>query len=499
MNLENTHTKWREKAELLELPSLAVIDGNLVPSLSEATFSNISPIDGRVISSVASCDAADVEKAVQSARAAFEDGRWSATPPSHRKKILVNFAQLIEAHAEELALLETLDMGKPIGDAMAIDLPACWGTMAWYGEAIDKIYDEIAPTTQSALGLVTREPLGVVACVVPWNFPLLMAIWKIAPALAAGNSVILKPAEQSSMTAIKLGELALQAGLPPGVLNVVPGFGETAGAAIGLHRDVDAIAFTGSTEIGKKFLEYAGQSNMKSVSLECGGKSPNIVMADCPDLDAAATAAAFAVFFNQGEVCSAGTRLLVERSIQEEFMEKVTSVTNSMVVGDPLCENTTLGAMVSEEQMDRVLSYLEIGMQEGANFVLPGGRVHQESNGFYLKPTIIDGVAPKSRVAQEEIFGPVLCAIPFETTEEAIAIANDSIYGLAAGVWTSNLNTAHKMARNLRAGTVWVNNYDGSDVTVPFGGYRQSGNGRDKSLHAFDKYTQLKTTWISLQ
>ena len=499
MTEQSNDMTWHTKAANLSFCGKALIEGERVDAHSGAEFDCISPIDGRILTSIARCDSQDIESAVNSARAAFDDGRWSHASPAHRKSVMVAFARLVEQHAEELALLETLDMGKPISDAMTVDLPAVWQTLAWFGEAIDKIYDEVAPTGRSSLALVTREPIGVIGCVVPWNFPLLMATWKIAPALAAGNSVILKPAEQSPLSALRLGELALEAGLPPGVLNVLPGYGVDAGAALGLHSEVDAIAFTGSTEVGKKFLTYSGQSNMKHIWLECGGKSPNIVMDDCADLDSAATAAAYAVFFNQGEVCSAGSRLLVQESVYDEFLEKVANVAKLLIVGNPLDTKTAIGAMVDNEQMESVLSYIDIGRDEGASFILEGGRTRQDSGGFYLAPTILANVKSTARVVQEEIFGPVLCALPFKDAHDAVKIANDSIYGLAAGLWTSNLNNAHTISRDLRAGTVWVNNFDESDITVPFGGYRQSGNGRDKSLHAFDKYTQLKTTWIALR
>jgi len=339
----------------------------------------------------------------------------------------------------------------------------------------------------------------VVACVVPWNFPLMMACWKIAPALAAGNSVVLKPAEQSPLTAIRLAQLAAEAGIPDGVLNVVPGFGETAGAALGLHTDVDALAFTGSTEVGKLFLKYSGESNLKLVSVECGGKSPNIVFADCPDLDAAARAAAEGIFFNQGEVCSAGSRLLIDARVRDDFLEKVAAHGRTMAPGDPLDPATRLGAMVTREHMQRVLGFIQESGASGARNILGGRQVRQETGGYYIEPTIFADVDPGSRLAQEEVFGPVLASFTFRSVEEAIAMANNTRYGLGAGVWTSNLNVAHRLARAIRAGSVWINCYDTGDTTVPFGGYKQSGTGRDKSLHALLKYTQLKTTWIALQ
>jgi acyl-CoA reductase-like NAD-dependent aldehyde dehydrogenase len=469
-----------------------------VDAASGKTFDDVSPLDGRVLAKVAACDTEDVDRAVAAARRAFESGSWSRMAPAKRKRILQRFAERLREQADELALLETLDMGKPISDAASIDIPAVVGCTARYAEAIDKVYDEVAPTSQSALALICREPLGVIGAVVPWNFPLLMAAWKIGPALATGNSMVLKPAEQSPLTAIRVAELALEAGIPEGVLNVVPGFGETAGRALGLHMDVDGIAFTGSAEVGKYFLEYSGQSNMKQVNLECGGKTPNIIMADAPDLEAASKAAAFGIFFNQGEVCNAGSRLVVHESVKDEVLEKVIEIGHSMQPGDPLDPETLMGAMVDETQTKRVLGYIEEGKGCGAELKMGGKRVREESGGCYIEPTVFDRVNNEMKIAREEIFGPVLSVLTFNDIDEAVRIGNDSMYGLAAAIWTRDLNVAHRTARALRAGSVWVNCFDGGDMTAPFGGYKQSGFGRDKSLHAMDKYTQLKTTWIQL-
>jgi acyl-CoA reductase-like NAD-dependent aldehyde dehydrogenase len=493
-----TAAEWNTRARALKPQTLAFIDGSYRAAASGRTFDAISPIDGRVTAQVAECEQADVDRAVAAARRSFEDGRWACAAPAHRKKVLVKLAELMAAHGDELALLETVDVGKPIQDSIAVDVAASVRTVAWYGEAIDKVYGEIAPTAPDAIGLISREPIGVVAAVVPWNFPLMMACWKIAPALAAGNSVVLKPAEQSPLSAIRLAQLAAEAGIPDGVFNVVPGFGETAGAGLGRHPDVDAIAFTGSTEVGKLFLKYASESNLKHVGLECGGKSPNIVFADCPDLDAAARAAAEGIFYNQGEVCSAGSRLLVQESVRDAFLEKVAAHGRTMAPGDPLDPATRTGAMVTKEHMQRVLGFIHDSSVDGARNILGGRQVRQETGGYYIEPTIFADVDPASRLAQEEVFGPVLASFTFRSFDEAVAMANNTRYGLGAGVWTSNLNVAHRMARAIRAGSVWVNCYDTGDTTVPFGGFKQSGTGRDKSLHALLKYTQLKTTWIAL-
>ena len=496
MELPETRQAWATLADSLEIRNRAFIDGRYVDAASGRAFDCVNPATGEIITRVAECDSEDVDRAVRSARAAFEDERWAGMDPRARKTILLRLAALIEEHRAELALLETLDMGKPIADSSGVDIKLVARTFGWYAEAIDKLYGETAPTADNVLATITREPIGVVAAVVPWNFPLMMAAWKLGPALAAGNSVVLKPAEQSPLSALRLAELAIEAGLPEGVLNVVPGFGPTAGKALGLHMEVDALAFTGSAEVGKLFLQYAGQSNMKHIALECGGKSPNIVLADAPDLDQAASAAANAIFFNQGEVCMSGSRLIVEESICEEMIERIVAHARERAPGDPLDPATRLGAMVDADQMERVLGYIEKGQAEGARLRVGGQRSRIDSGGSFVEPTVFDNVSGSMTIAREEIFGPVLATIPVSGVEEALAVANDSPFGLAAAIWTRDISKAHRAARRLRAGTVWVNCYDDDDITVPFGGYKQSGIGRDKSLHAIDKYTQTKTTWI---
>ncbi len=490
---------WAARAEALRPQGQALIGGRFVEAASGRSFAALSPIDGRVLTQVAAGDAEDADRAVKSARAAFESGVWAKRPPRARKRTLIRFAELIRAHREELALLETLDMGKPIAMSLAVDVRAAADAIQWSAEAIDKLYDEIAPTEPNVLALIRREPLGVVAAVTPWNFPMIMAAWKIGPALALGNSVILKPAEQSSLTAIRLGGLALEAGIPEGVFNVLPGFGHEAGKALGLHMDVDGAFFTGSTEVGRMFARYSADSNLKKIGLELGGKSPFVVLASSRHLDAAAQSVVDGIFFNQGEMCTASSRLIAEDSIREELMEKVLEKARAYKPGDPLDPETNLGTLVDAAHTRRVLDYIASGEAEGARLALGGGRPAGLSGECYVEPTIFDQARPEMKIAREEIFGPVLTVLAAKDPEEALRLANDSSYGLGAAVWSDDLTTAHRFAAGLRAGVVSVNAYDEDDMTTPFGGYKQSGWGRDKSLHAFEKYAELKTIWMRLR
>jgi gamma-glutamyl-gamma-aminobutyraldehyde dehydrogenase len=496
--MNNPAPDWLARAATLRIDGRALIDGQRRAAASGQTFDCISPINGRVLGTVARGAQADIDTAVASARAAFDDARWAGKAPAVRKRILQRFSERILAAREELALLETLDMGKPIQYSLSVDVPSTARCIAWYAEAVDKVYDEIAPTGANALALITREPMGVIGAIVPWNYPMIMAAWKLGPALAAGNSVVLKPSEKSPLTALRLAELALEAGVPPGVFNVVPGFGAEAGEALALHMDVDAIGFTGSTRTGRRMLDYAGRSNLKRVYNELGGKSAFLVFDDFADVERAAKTVAGSMFFNQGESCNAPSRVLVHEAIADEFVRIVTAEAAQYPPADPLDPASVMGALVDGTQLRTVMGYIEAGQAEGARCVAGGHRVMAETGGYYVEPTVFDGVGNAMKIAREEIFGPVMGIIRFKTEAEAVQLANNSSYGLQASVWSDNINRAHRVARALRAGTVHVNQYDEDDITVPFGGFKQSGNGRDKSLHAFDKYTELKTTWIRI-
>ena len=475
-----------------------LIDGKHVPASDGGRMEVISPIDGTVLTTTAAGTAADMHAAIASARAAFEDGRWSGQPPAARKKVLMKWADLIEANALELAVLGVRDNGTEIGMALKAEPGSAAATIRYYAEALDKIYGEIAPTSNDILAMIHKEPVGVVGAIIPWNFPLMIGAWKLGPALAMGNSVVLKPSETASLSLMRMAELALEAGLPAGVLNAVTGEGRVVGEAMGLSMDVDVLVFTGSGATGRRLMEYSARSNMKRVYLELGGKSPNIVFADAPNLDEAAKVAAAGIFRNSGQVCVAGSRLLVEASIHDEFVAAVAKASEAFRVGDPLRVDTHIGAINSETQLKANLGFVETAKAEGGQIVTGGSRILQDTGGYYMSPTIVTGVQRDATLAQKEVFGPVLGVTAFTTEEEAIALANSTVYGLAGAAWTANLGRAHRMVRGVRTGVMHINTYGGADVTVPLGGVGQSGNGADKSLHAIEKYVNLKTAWIKL-
>lgn len=490
-------------ASITSLPSSArtqaYIDGEFVDAADGSVFETIAPATGKVLATVACCGPADVDLATTAARRAFESGIWRDMPPARRKTVLQRFADLIEENAQELAYLDAVDAGKTLTDCEEGDLPGVIETVRWYAEAIDKVFGKVTPTNEDNFGVVVREPIGVVAIVLPWNFPALTLAWKVAPALAAGNSIVVKPAELAPLSALRIAALAGEAGIPSGVFNVVPGLGETAGRALGLHMDVDVVSFTGSTEVGRYFLEYSAQSNLKRIILECGGKSPQIVMADMADhLDAVTADLVGAAFANAGQNCTAGSRILVHSSIKKDLVEMLVAAAESLVVGDPLNRATRMGPLIDEAARRRTLAYVEDARRAGAIAITassPCGNLP----GFFVPPTVIDAVTPDMAVAREEIFGPVVSVLEFDTEAEAIAMANDTDFGLAATVWSKNIDTAIRVARAVRAGTVAINGYSEGDVTTPFGGYKQSGfGGRDNGLEAFDQYTELKTIWITV-
>ena len=472
-----------------------LIDGKWVDSASGKTFETLNPATGEVIARVAEGDKADVDKAVKAARRAFEEGPWRKMSARERGRLLYKLADLIEANVEELAALETLDNGKPIRDSRSADLPLVIDCYRYYAGWADKVEGKTIPINGPFMCYTRHEPVGVVGQIIPWNFPLLMQAWKWGPALAMGCTVVLKPAEQTPLSALRVGELALEAGFPEGVINIVPGYGETAGAAIAEHNDIDKVAFTGSTEVGKLIMQAAARTNLKRVTLELGGKSPNVVFADA-DLDKAVEGAFFALFFNQGQCCCAGSRLFVERHVHDEFVDRLLRRTKQQKVGDPFDPNTTQGPQVSQEQFDKIIGYIESGKQCGASLRTGGGRVGQQ--GYFIEPTVFTGVKDEHKIAQEEIFGPVLSVIDFKDIDEVIRRGNRSMYGLAAAVWTKDITKAHRMAAELKAGTVWINCYDVFDAAAPFGGFKMSGIGRELGEYALRNYTEVKTVTVAM-
>jgi len=494
--LPHDRRSWEQLAAAQRPEGRALINGRKQDARDGRTFADLSPIDGSEICKVARCAASDVDLAVAAARRTFEDGVWRGKEPRERKRILRRFAEAIRADTPYLALLETRDVGKPISNSVQVDVANCADCIEYYAEFSDKLYDEVAPTGPNDLAVIRREPLGVVGAIVPWNYPLIISCWKLGPALLTGNSIVLKPAEQSPLSGIRLGELALEAGVPPGVFNVVPGYGEEAGKALALHRDVDLIAFTGSTEVGRLMLRYAAESNLKRVALECGGKTPQVVFADA-NLEQAAYDIAWGIYYNSGETCHAGSRLIAHERIKEPLLEAIGRVAGTITLGHPLEASTQMGALIDERHMRRVLGFIDGGVAAGARIALGGKRAFEDSGGFYVEATVLDGVRPQMQVAQEEIFGPVLSVMSFRDEDEAVRMANDTPYGLAAAVWTTDMNVAHRLSHALRGGTVWVNSFDRSTMATPFGGFKLSGFGRDRSPHAIDKYCDLKTIWTA--
>jgi gamma-glutamyl-gamma-aminobutyraldehyde dehydrogenase len=490
-----TAAEYAALASSVSCPSNAFIDGAFRPAASGKTFASVNPATGKVLTQIAACDAADVDLAVAKAKEAFDDGRWHLRSPGERKAVLLAFARLLERNRHELAVLESLDSGKPIRECQSVDVPDTIHTIRWHAELIDKIYDSTAPVGSNALTLVVREPIGVVGLVLPWNFPLLMLAWKIGPALAAGCSIVVKPAQETSMTALRVAELAHEAGIPAGVFNVVTGGGADVGEPIGRHMDVAMVSFTGSTATGRRFLRYAADSNLKRIVLECGGKNPAVVMADAEDLDLVAEHIVNGAFWNMGENCSATSRLIVHASVKEELLARIGAYMREWKMGDPLDPENRVGALVSQAHFAKVKSYLDQVGAEKLAFAHGGGT----EKGIFVEPSVVDGVGRDSRLFQEEIFGPVLSVTTFNALHEAIALANDTVYGLTASVYTGSLRHAIKLSREIRAGVVTVNCFGEGDATSPFGGYKESGfGGRDKSIWAHDQYTELKTIWIDV-
>ncbi|MEO9273735.1 aldehyde dehydrogenase [Marinomonas sp. 5E14-1] len=489
-----TLQEYQAIAGSLTLPTMSFIDGKFRPAALGKTFATVNPATGDHLADISACAKEDVDFAVEKARESFDDGRWSQLHPNERKKVLLKLSKLVLRNRHELAVMESLDSGKPIADCENLDIEEFIHIMNWHAELADKIYDQTAPVGNDAMSMIVREPVGVVGAVLPWNFPLLMLVWKIAPALSAGCSMVIKPAEQTSLTALRIAELASEAGLPRGVLNIVTGGAET-GESLGLHMDVDMITFTGSTVTGRRFLRYSADSNMKKIVLELGGKNPCIVLDDAENIDYVAQQVCAAAFWNMGENCSAASRLIVQAGIKDKLLERVKAHSREWRVGNPLDPQNALGAMIDSGHFSKVTSFLEKGKQAGYDVLIGGDTM----DGTYIQPTIFDGVANSDELAREEIFGPVLSVITVNSYEEALQVANDTEYGLAASVFTANAKKAIRAAKEIKAGTVTVNCFGEGDVTTPFGGYKQSGfGGRDNSIHAHDQYTELKTVWIDL-
>ena len=488
-----------DKIRYNSIPEQKLLIGSKWVKAKQGKIQNIiSPINGEKISEIQVSDEADVDEAVKSSRAIFEKGQWSNMPPAAKKKVMHKIADLIEGSMLELAVLGVRDNGTEINMAYKAEPGSAAGTFRYYAEAIDKVYGEISNTSNDFIGLIQREPVGVVGAIVPWNFPLMIGAWKIAPALAMGNSVVIKPSEAASLSILRLGEICLEAGLPPGTLNIVTGNGRTTGQALARHMDVDVLTFTGSGNTGRQLLEYSAQSNMKRVYQELGGKSPNIIFSDTDNLEEAAKVSAMGIFRNSGEVCVAGSRLLVEDKIHDEFLNLISNFSSKLKIGDPLNIQNDVGAINSESQLQSDMDFVKKAETEGGIVELGGKRVHEATGGFYMEPTIVSSVKKDMDIFQNEVFGPVLTVTSFSNEEEAVQLANGTSFGLASGVWTTNLSRAHRMIKKIKAGTVFVNTYGGSDNTLPLTGVKQSGNGSDKSLHALDKFTDLKSVWMKL-
>jgi gamma-glutamyl-gamma-aminobutyraldehyde dehydrogenase len=494
-----TTAQYRDIAAQLTLPTRAFINGEYVDAIDGNTMQSINPATGEILANVAACNEKDVNLAVANAKQVFERGDWSKLHPSQRKTAIAKLAQLIDENALELAVMETLEAGKPIHECVMTDLPETSHCIAWHAEATDKLYDQLTPSGDGAVGMVVREALGVVACVLPWNFPLMMVAWKLGPALAAGNSVIVKPAETTSMTTLRIAQLALEAGIPAGVFNVLPGLGPDVGEPLGMHEDVQVVSFTGSTATGRRFLEYSARSNLKRIVLECGGKSPSVVLADAENLDSVAENIVNAALWNMGQNCTANSRIIIHKDIKAELTEKILAEMQNWKTGDPMNPEHMLGSIISQVQYVKIMGYIEIGKKEGAT-LLAGGESITIGDGLFIAPTLFDNVTPDMTIAIEEIFGPVFSLIQADSDEHALELANQTCYGLQASLYTANVKKAHKFARQLQAGTVSVNCFSEGDISTPFGGFKLSGfGGRDNSLQAHDQYTDVKTIWIDLE